>query len=68
MEPNDGELAIRAAAGDDSAFSELAARYRSRIYHLALSVKLLWILRRMRSYRLIYRFAASGNRRNSARG
>lgn len=33
----DGQLVLRAAAGDDSAFDELVARYRTRVYHLALS-------------------------------
>ena len=34
---SDGQLASKAAAGDDSAFNELVSRYRTRVYHLALS-------------------------------
>lgn len=36
-EVTDGQLVARAASGDDSAFDELVSRYRTRIYHLALS-------------------------------
>lgn len=33
----DGQLVAKATAGDDSAFDELVSRYRTRVYHLALS-------------------------------
>ena len=34
-EPSDEALAVRAAAGDESAFEQLVVRYRSRVYRLA---------------------------------
>lgn len=37
LKPSDGQLVAKAAAGDDSAFDELVSRYRTRVYHLALS-------------------------------
>ena len=36
-EATDGQLAAKAATGDDAAFDELVSRYRTRVYHLALS-------------------------------
>lgn len=36
-EISDGQLVAKAASGDDSAFDELVAHYRTRVYHLALS-------------------------------
>lgn len=35
VEPSDEVLAVRAAAGDDSAFETIVRRYQSRIYRLA---------------------------------
>lgn len=35
VEPTDEALAVRAAAGDDSAFETIVRRYQSRIYRLA---------------------------------
>ena len=35
VEPSDEALAVRAAAGDDSAFETIVRRYQSRIYRLA---------------------------------
>ena len=37
MDLTDGQLVAKAASGDDSAFDELVSRYRTRVYHLALS-------------------------------
>ena len=37
LQTSDGQLVAKAVGGDDSAFDELVWRYRTRVYHLALS-------------------------------
>lgn len=68
-EPNDETLAARAAAGDDSAFEKIVARYQARVFRLAcrlttdtdapdvLQETFLQVYRRIGSFRNESRFS-----------